>query len=160
VLAYYTYILLALDYDSFAPSGGTQFLKKAQNVVNNAPEGKGISGWKSVESTRNRYWLVEQMLNTRFQDVRNFWYTMHREGLDSMYTKPVEARNRILANVRKIYQVNRENPNSIILQFMFNAKGNEIISLLTQVPKQERGQYITLLAATDVPNAAKYNALR
>lgn len=160
VLGYYAYLVLALDYDSFSPLGGTNFLKKAQNVVNNAPEGKGVSGWKSVENTRNRYWIVDQLLNTRFQDVRSFWYTMHREGLDSMYAKPNESRTRILVNIKKLYTVNRENPNSIVLQFFFNAKSDEILHLLAQAPRQERSQYITLLTTTDVPNAAKYSALK
>jgi hypothetical protein len=159
VLAYYAYLVLALDYDSFSPSGGSSFLKKAQNVVNNAPDGKGVSGWKSVENTRNRYWIVDELLNTRYQDVRNYWYMMHREGLDSMYYKPNEARTRILVNFKKLYQVNKDNPNSIVLQFFFNAKSDELIHLLAQAPKQERTQYITLLSATDVPNAAKYSAL-
>jgi len=160
ILAYYSYLIIALDYDSFAPNGGAAYFKKAQNVVNNAPDGKGVSGWKNVESTRNRYWIVDQMLNTRFSEVRKFWYTMHREGLDSMYAKPAESRMRILSNLRKMYDVNRENPSSVYVQFFFNAKSGEIINLLQQVPKNERSQYITLLNAMDVPNAPKYNALR
>jgi hypothetical protein len=160
ILAYYSYLILALDYDSFSPNGGTALLKKAQNVVNNAPDGKGISGWKAVENTHNRYWITDQLLNARFADVRSFWYIMHREGLDSMTMKPTESRTRILVNIKKLYNVNRENPSSILLQFLFNAKSDEIIHLLAQAPKQERMQYITLLTALDVPNAAKYNALR
>ena len=160
ILAYYAYLVIGLDYDSFSPTGGTNYLKKAQNVVNNAPDGKGISGWKSVESTHNRYWIIDQMMNTRFTDVRKYWYTLHREGLDSMYAKPNEARSRILANIKKLYDVNRENPSSVYMQFFFNAKSEEIIHLLSLAPKNERSQYITLLDALDVPNAAKYNALR
>lgn len=160
IVAYYAYIILGFDYDSFSPGGGTSYFKRAQNVVNNAPEGKGISGWKAVENNSNRYWLVDQALNTRFQDVHNFWYTMHREGLDSMSVKPVESRNRILTNIRKLFQVNRENPNSALIRFVINAKSDEFQKLLSATPKQDRAQYITLLSALDVSNAAKYNALR
>ncbi len=160
VLAYYAYMIIGLDYDSYAPEGGTNYLKKAQNVVNNAPEDKTISGWKAVESTRNRYWLSDQLLNSRFGDVRSFWYTMHREGLDSMYTKPIDSRNRILTGLKKLYQVNRDNPSSMLLQVLFSAKSEEFIHLLAQAPKTDRGQYITLLTAMDVPNASKYNNLK
>ncbi len=160
VLAYYSYLILALDYDSFSPEGGTPFLKRAQNVVNNAPDGKSITGWKAVENTRNRYWIIDQMLNNRFSDVRGYWYTMHREGLDSMSMKPAESRMRILVNMKKLFEVNKENPNSILIQFFFNAKADELLHILAGTPKQDRGQYITLLTAMDVPNAAKYNALR
>lgn len=160
VIAYYAYLTLALDYDSFAPEGGTQFLKKAQNIVTNAPDGKGITGWKSVENTHNRYWIVDELLNPRFNDIRSFWYSMHREGLDSMSMKPTESRTRILNNIKKIYNVNKDNPSSILVQFFFNAKGDEMVHLLGQAPKAERNQYITLLTALDVPNAEKYNSLR
>ncbi len=160
VLAYYAYMVLGFDYDSFAPEGGTAYFKKAQNVVSNAPEGKSITGWKAVENTRNRYWIVDQVLNNRFDEVRSFWYNMHREGLDSMYIKPNESRTRILVNLKKLYNVSRENPNSILLQFLFNAKSDEILHLLSQAPKNERPQYITLLTAMDVPNASKYNSYR
>ncbi len=161
LLAYYSYLVLALDYDSFAPNGGTNELKKAQNVVSNSPESnKSISGWKAIESTRNRYWLVDELLNTRFEDVRGFWYTMHREGLDSMYNKPTEARARILNGVKKLAQVNKENPSSVLIQFLFNAKSDEFLHLLANLPKPERGPYISMLSALDVPNAAKYGGLK
>ena len=161
LLAYYCYLVLGLDYNSFALDGGTNEFKKAQSVVNNSPEsGKSISGWKAVESTRNRYWLIDQILSTRFQEVRNFWYTMHREGLDSMYNKPIEARNRILAGLKKLNQVNRENPSSVLIQFFFNAKSDEFLHLLASAPKSERGPLIAILSAIDVPNANKYNSLK
>lgn len=160
ILAYYAYIVLGMDYDSFSPLGGTEILKKARNIVNNAPDGKGISGWKAVENNKNRYWLVDQMLNQRFEDVRNFWYIMHREGLDSMTTKPETARPRILANIKKLYNVNRSNPSTIYMQFLFSAKGPEMLHLLEITPRSERGQYITLLSTLDVPNSAKYGALK
>ncbi len=119
-----------------------------------------LSGWKAMESNKNRYWLADQMLSPRFTNVRSYWYMMHRESLDSMAMKPVESRTRILVNLRKLYDVNRENPNSILVQFFFNAKSQEMQNLLAQAPKQERAQYVTLLTAMDVPNAPKYNSYR
>jgi len=160
ILAYYSYLILALDYDSFSPNGGTTYLKRAQNVVSNAPDSKGITGWKAVDGTHNRYWIIDQLLNTRFQDVRNYWYTLHREGLDSMYTKPEPARMRILTNISKLFDVNKENPSSVLLQFFFNAKSDELLRVLSQIPKAQRAQFITMLDALDVPNAVKYNSLK
>ncbi len=160
VLAYYSYLVLGFDYDSYSPLGGSQYFKKAQNIVNNAPEDKSVSGWKATESSRNRYHIVDQILNTRFEDVRSYWYTMHRGGLDSMFTKPIDARNKILNGLKKVYQVNKENPNSVFLAVFFAAKTEEFVHLVAQAPKNERGQYISLLTAMDVPNAAKYNNLR
>ena len=123
VLAYYTYLTIGLDYESFEAKGGQEFFKKAQNIVNNAPEqGKSISGWKAVEGNFNRYWIVDQMLNPRFQAMRSVWYSIHREALDNMYKEPEESRKIFLNSINSLSQLQRENPNAILLQFFFNAK--------------------------------------
>lgn len=160
VVAYYAYMVLAMDYDSFSPLGGTTYLKKAQSIVNNAPDGSGISGWQAKENNRNRYWLVDQLLNQRFQEVRNFWYVMHREGLDSMSMKPIDSRSRVLTNIKKLYQVNRENPSAIAVQFVLNAKSEEFLKMLESTPRSDRQQYISMLSVLDVTNSNKYNALK
>src|SRR5207244_1558298 len=79
VLAFYAYVIIGLDYDSFSQNGGNIYFKKAQNVVNNAPEsGKSISGWKAFEDKKNRYWLIDQLLSPRFAAFHILWYNMHR----------------------------------------------------------------------------------
>jgi len=159
-LAYYVYLILGLDYDSFSLNGGTLYFKKAQNIVNNAPEGKGVSGWKAVESTKNRYWITDQILNPRFSELRKYWYTMHRQGFDLMYDRPNEARKNIFSGVAGLQKLNRENPNAILVQFFFNAKSTEFINLLTDMPAADRQQYITLLSQADVTNANKYQNIK
>jgi hypothetical protein len=161
VLAYYVYIILGLDYESFSANGGNDFFKKAQNIVSNAPEqGKAITGWKAVEGNKNRYWIIDQMMNPRFAGLRSFWYTMHREALDNMYSKPDESRKMILDGIPKLTQINRENPGSILLQFFFNAKSDEFVSVLSAMPREERAPYIAALQQIDVPNTQKYNNLK
>jgi hypothetical protein len=161
ILAFYTYIILGLDYDSFSPNGGNNYFKKAQNVVNNAPEqGKDIVGWKAVDGTHNRYWLADQLLSPRFQGFHTLWYTMHREALDYMYLKPVESRQKILNGVTALNQISRDNPGAFLLQFFFNAKSDELSRILNQAPKEERGKYITMLSQMDVANAGKYSTLK
>ncbi len=161
VLAYYSYLIIGLDYDSFAPKGGEVYFKKAQNVVNNAPEqGKSIKGWKAVEGNKNRYWIIDQLLNPRFKAFRAYWYNLHRVGLDNMYLKPEESRMVVLQGINTLSQLQRENPGAILLQFFFNAKSDEITSVLAQLPKEKRALYITMLGQIDVPNAQKYNSLK
>ena len=160
ILAFYAYLVIGLDYDSFSPLGGANYLKRAQNVVNNAPEqGKSLTGWKAVEGNKNRYWIIDQLLSPRFQDVRNYFYTMHRQGFDKMYSQPDVARQNILSGIPKLHQVNKENPSSILIQFFFNAKSDELAKVVSQVPKEERTQYISMLSQMDVPNSQKYQAL-
>lgn len=158
-LAFYIYIMLGLDYDSYSMNGGNIYYKKAQNVVNNAPEGKGVNGWKAVDGTKNRFWFVEQMLNPRFADFHKYWYTMHRLGFDVYYDKPVEAKKNILGGISTLQKLNRDNPNAILVQFFFNAKSTELLNLLGDMPVAERQQYITQLSQADVTNAQKYQSL-
>ncbi len=161
VLAYYAYMIVGFDYESFSPKGGTEYFKKAQNIVNNAPEqGKSISGWKAVEGNYNRYWLTDQILNPRFQALRSVWYSMHREALDNMYTEPEASREMILKSINTLSQLQRENPGAAILQFFFNAKSDEFASVVAQLPEDKRGLYITMLQQMDVPNAQKYLSLK
>jgi len=160
ILAYYAYIIIGLDYDSFSPNGGQGYFKKAQYIVNNAPEeGKTLPGWKAVDGNRNRYWLVDQLLSPRFSTVREVWYTLHRKGLDNMYSKPEEAQKEILATISKLHQVNRENPGSMLIQFFFNAKSDEYAKIVAQAPREDRAQYTSMLGQMDVPNLPKYQAL-
>lgn len=159
-LAYYAYIILGLDYDSFSPNGGSDLFKKAQNVVNNAPEeGKSIPGWKAVENNKNRYWVIDQILSPRFSEIRNYWYTMHRKGFDNMSAKPAEARQEILAGISKMSKVQKENPGAILIQFFFNAKSDELIKVVGSIPKEQRQTYVAMLSQMDVANAAKYQNL-
>lgn len=160
VLAYYAYLVLGLDYDSFAPNGGSTYFKKAQNVVNNAPEqGNSIPGWKAVEGNKNRFWVIDQLLSPRFSQFRSTWYSIHREGLDNMYSKPEDGRKKFLEAVNALSQLQKENPGAILIQFFFNAKSNEFLSIMTQVPREERAPYIAKLMQIDVPNAARYESL-
>ncbi len=160
VIAYYCYLVLGLDYDSFELNAGDPFFKKAQSVVANAPEGSGIGGWRAVESRTNRYWIADQLLNPRFKTFRTYWYAMHRQGLDNLYSKPDTAREAVLGGVPLLSQLQRENPGAILLQFFFNAKSDEIVKLLSQLPRDQRASYITALSAIDVANVRKYEALK
>lgn len=161
ILAYYTYIILGFDYDSFSPKGGDDYFKKALNVVNNAPEeGKSIKGWKAAENNRNRYWLIDQILNPRFEAFRPFYYNYHRKGLDMMSSKPDEARKAILDGIPVLTQINNANPSSILFQFFFNAKSGEFANTLMQTPKEERKDYIDQLCKMDVPNTSRYRSIK
>ncbi len=148
-LAYYCYLVLGLDYDSFSPQGGTALLKRAQNVVNNAPEDGGIKGWKAFEDKRNRYWIIDQLLSPRYNSYRATWYSYHREGLDIMYNKPSEGRAKILTAINNMQNILRDNQQSTLVQAFFNAKSDEITRIVMQGTREERGQYLALLSQVD-----------
>src|SRR5215467_12620185 len=91
-LAYYVYIILGMDYDSYSLRGGDLYFQKAWNIVNNAPEASDIKGWKQFDGLRNRYFLAENINNSRFALIHDAIYTYYRSGLDNFYDKEDQAR--------------------------------------------------------------------
>lgn len=156
VVAYWINIILGLDYDSFSPSGGTAYFQKAQNIVNNAPEGRNISGWKAFDGTRNRYWLAENLLNSRYTLFRDAVYTYYRKGLDKMYENEGLGRSEILNALNSLNTFNNDNANTMILPFFFQAKTQELIKIFSKATPPEKTKALELLQRLDVPSANKY----
>ncbi len=158
IFAYYAYYIIGLDMDSYKQSGGSDYFNKARNIVSNAPEGYGIDGWKP-EGSKNRYWLVDNILNSRFIPFREAYYYYHRNGLDQMTTNAEEANIAILNTISTIYQVNMESPGSALLLAFFSTKNAEYLNILTQASMEEKLKLVPMLSMLDVPNASKYSAL-
>jgi hypothetical protein len=159
IISYYCYFILGLDYDSYALKGGSDYFAKAQNIVNNAPEQKVILGWKATENQRNRFWLIDQVLNVRFAEMRTIFYKYHRLGMDMLAIDPEEGRNTINTLFPILEQINLENPSSALMRFFFYAKTEEIQQFLAKTNMVEKQKIIPILAAIDVSNAGKYLAL-
>ncbi len=161
VFAFYAYMILGYDYDSFSPLGGTAMFKKAQNVAFNAPEDGKIMGWKSSERNNgNRYWMIEQLMNPRYEPLREAWYKYHRQGLDLMASKPEEAVNNIMSVLEPVDRVSKETQYPVVVKLFFFSKSLEYQNFLAQVPAEKRQNYIEMLARTDIPNAGKYRSIK
>jgi hypothetical protein len=158
ILAFYAYIILGMDYDSFSPEGGTPYFEKAQLIVNNAQNARE-EGWKSFESERNRYWLVENLLNKSYSDFRTCIYEYHRKGLDMMAEKPEEGRAAIAESLRSIQKVFRRRPSIYILQVFFDAKKDEIVNIFSQSYPDERNRVLTILNEVDPSNGSLYQRI-
>lgn len=156
VFAFYAYMLVGLDYDSFSPKTGDAYFRKAQNIVNNAPEGKGISGWRVFDGLRNRYWLNENLINTKYNIVHDVIYSYYRSGLDKMVENENEARANILQSLQQLHAFNKENPNTMILQFFMQGKSAEIIGIFKKGSSEEKAKIVELMNTLDVVNSSKY----
>lgn len=156
VVAYYINIVLGMDYDSFAPRGGDPFFQKAQNIVNNAPEGKEISGWKAFDGTRNRYWLAENLLNSRYTIIHDAIYDYYKLGMDKLYDEEANARIQMLNVLNLLNNLNVENPNTMIMQFFFQGKAQELINIFLKASPPDKSKALEFLQKLDVPNAPKY----
>jgi len=156
VFAFYAYMIVGMDYESFAPRGGDVYFQKAQNVVNNAPEGKGISGWRVFDGLRNRYFLIENLMNNRYNIIHDVIYSYYRAGLDNMYDKEEEARNNILQALTQLQAFNKENPNTMFVQFFMQSKSQEIIGIFKKGTIETKQKAKNILELLDVANASKY----
>lgn len=157
VIAYYAYIIIGFDYDSFSMRGGDPFFQKALNIVNNAPDATKISGWKAFESNnRNRYWLSENLINNRYAVIHDVYYNYYRRGFDVLYEDENSARSEVLNALIYLDNLNRETPNLMIVQFFMLGKMDELINLFKKLPPQDKSRVVEILSRLDVSNSNKY----
>jgi hypothetical protein len=156
IIAYYANMILAFDYASFSLRGGDPYFQKAQNIVNNAPDGRGISGWRAFDGVRNRYWLVENMMNSRYTIMHDVYYNYYRLGMDKLYEDENTARAEVLNVLNLLNNFNTDNPNKMINQFFFQGKAAELIKIFAKGPQQDKARASELLQKMDITNAAKY----
>jgi Domain of unknown function (DUF4835) len=155
-IAYYIYMILGLDFDTFSLRGGDPYFQKALNIVNNAPEAQSINGWKPFDGVRNRYWLVENLTNSKYTLVHDAYYSYFRSGLDQLYDKEDDARTAILNALNMLNTVNTETPNTMILQFWFQGKSTELDKIFQKSPPDEKARALDLLTRLDISNLNKY----
>jgi hypothetical protein len=155
-LAFYVYIILGLDFDSFTLRGGDQYFQKAQNIVNNSPEGRDVSGWRAFDGLRNRYWLMENLTNNRYALIHDAFYSYYRLGLDFMYENETQGRTAIMHTISLLNTVNNDIPNSMIIPFFFQGKSNELVRIFKKAPPEEKRQAQEMLVKLDITNANLY----
>jgi hypothetical protein len=160
VLAYYVNIILGFDYGSFSLRGGDAYFKKAWNIVNNAPESRDITGWKSFENIRNRYWLAENLNNNRFALLHDALFAYYRSGMDMFYENEEEGRNGIINSLNFLNTLNTDNPNSMILQFFFQGKSSELVKIFSRANPDMKTRARDILTKIDITNTAAYKELR
>ena len=160
VIAYYVNLILGMDYATFSLRGGDPYFQKAQNIVNNAPEGNQISGWKPFDGLRNRYKLIEGFVDNRFALVHDALYAYYRTGLDHFSDKEKEGRQGVLSALNYLNTVNQENPSSMVIQFFLQGKSNELIRIFSKADPEIKTQAKNLLSRLDLTNANAYKELK
>ena len=155
-LAYYVYLILGLDFDSFALRGGDPYFQKAQLIVNNAPENRDIAGWKAFDGLRNRYWLMENLTNNRYTLIHDAIYSYYRLGMDAMYENETEGRNAIMNTLNILNTLNSDIPNTMIMQFFFQGKATEMVRVFKKATPDEKQRAREILMKVDISNANTY----
>lgn len=163
LLAYYVYIIIGMDYDSFSPEGGTPYFEKAERIVNNA-QNAPEPGWKpfSGSGNKNRYWLIQNILDDKYAPVREFTYRYHRLGLDVMESKLNEGRAEIAEDLRLLQRVYREKPDPylLFLHLVLDTKRDEIINIFSESFPDEQNRVIQIMTEIDPANSANYEKIK
>ncbi len=158
VIAYYVYIIIGFDYDSFGPNAGTPYFQIAEKIVQNA-QSAVEPGWKAYENLRNRYWLVENLLNDQYSGVREFMYKYHRQGMDRLGDKPADARQSIEQAIDDLKNVHRRKPESYIMTLITSAKGDEIVNIFSEGSPDQKARVVNVMKELDPANSSKYDKI-
>ena len=161
LIAYYVYIIIGFDYDSFGKMGGTPYFEKAQKIVNNA-QGSNYAGWKSFETNkRNRYWLAENLMNSIYAPIREYIYKYHRLGLDLMGTRLADDCASIAEGMNDLLKVHRQKSDSYLMSIFFDAKADEIVNIFSNSSDQaQQNKVYNFLKEIDASNLSKYDKIK
>jgi hypothetical protein len=157
-IAFYLYIFLGFDFDSFQEMGGSPYFEKAQAIVSSA-QGAREPGWKSFEGMRNRYWLAENLNNSAYSNIRKFWYQHHRLGLDVMQDNLERGRQGVLNALETLQRAHRERPNLFVMQLVLDAKRDEFINIFRSASAQDKTKAVNILKEIDPSKANDYDRI-
>ena len=155
LLSYYALIIIGLDYDSFGKLRGEAYFNLAWRVVTNA-QNSGYNGWDQFNSIRNRYWLVENLLNAQMKPIREASYQYHLQGLDHFLETPEEARKMISESIQKILKVNQARPRSILTISFLDAKTDELSQIFSKGDPSLRKRTYNMLVNIDATKRSDF----
>ncbi len=158
MLAYYAYMIIGFDYDTFSELGGTPHFENAFKIVNNAQQ-TNYTGWQQFNSVRNRYWLVENLQNPQLEPIRKALYNYHRNALDIITDDRQKAEKTILEALSGIQRANRARPRSILTISFMDAKSGELQQLFSESNLATRRQAYNLLSNIDPSRTDEYKSL-
>ncbi|QYJ68053.1 type IX secretion system protein PorD [Flavobacterium litorale] len=159
LMAYYANIIIGMDADSFAPSGGTPYYQEAQNMVSLA-QGSGYKGWSQQDGNQNRFFLVDDLLSTTFIPFREVLYSYHREALDVMADNPKEGKEKAIEAIDTLVQLNKVRPNAFLMRIFFDAKSDEVVSMFSGGPMITTTGLADKLSRISPMNSSKWSAIK
>lgn len=155
VLAFYAYVIVGLDYDTYALKGGTPFFQKALAIRAAAINDQGW-GPNDGNGSRNRYYLIDNIMDDRFQAMRTAMYQYHMKGLDVMVDDVDKGREEIYQSLKKVQEVHNILPNAFILRIFFTAKKEELVQVFSKANPSQKNKVIDMLSKMDPANRSFY----
>ena len=144
VLAYYAYLIIGLDMDTFSPKGGTDIFHKAENVVNNA-QMVGEDGWKAFGDSKNRHAIINDYMNGAMEPYRQLLYDYHRKGLDEMAQNAERGRSNITTSLTLLEKVKQDKPMSVLPQLFTEIKKDELLGIYSKGTTKEKEEVCRIL---------------
>ncbi len=163
MLAYYCYLIIGHDMDSFSRLGGTPYFQQCENIVSMAQsaslENSELTGWQAFGSNRNRYTLTNNLMDEAFQGYRNFYYEYHRLALDQMATNAANARARIAEGLPVLREANRSRPATYLINTFLDAKSDELTNIFQRGTSDEKEQAYSILMDIDPTRNTLYETI-
>ncbi len=159
VLAYYSYLIIGYDMDSYSRLGGTPLFQSAESIVNAAQGSDLGKGWKAFETNKNRYALINNIMDEAFKKYRNYFYEYHRLGLDEMTTNATNARGRIVEGLPLLREANRARPSAIVISSFLDAKNDELINIFSKATTKEKTDAVQVLSDINPTQTSRYEQI-
>lgn len=163
LLAYYCNLIIGYDMDSFSRLGGTPYFQACENIVTAAQsaslEESEAKGWKAFDSKRNRYALINNLMDEAFKPYRIFCYEYHRLGLDEMINNVANARARIAENLPLLKEAQRARPATFVVTTFLDAKNEELVNIFAGGTPDEKKKIYELLVGLDPTRQSIYDGI-
>lgn len=163
LLAYYCNLIIGYDMDSFSHLGGTPYFQACENIVTAAQsaslEESEAKGWKAFDSKRNRYALINNLMDEAFKPYRIFCYEYHRLGLDEMINNVANARARIAENLPLLKEAQRARPATFVVTTFLDAKNEELVNIFAGGTPDEKKKIYELLVELDPTRQSIYDGI-
>ena len=128
LMAYYAFLIIGLDLDSFGPMAGTEVLQRCMNLTNNAQD-MGFPGWKAFEDSRNRFAIINDYLDEAMKPFRQMQYDYYRKGLDEMANNAERGRTNVSEALELLKQAHQDKPLSLLPQIWTDYKRDELANI-------------------------------
>lgn len=163
MLAYYIYLIIGYDMDSYAKLGGTPFFQQCEDIVSAAQsasmEAAELKGWKAFDSNRNRYALINNLMDEAFKSYREYFYEYHRLGLDEMVANTANARARIANGIPILREAHRARPATYVINTFLDAKSDELVNIFRKGTADEKKNVYEILMDIDPTRQNTYDKI-
>lgn len=136
-VAYYCYLIIGMDFETFSEKGGENYLRKCENIATQMQSSEN-PGWKAFDSKSNRHALITALLEEQQADFRSLWYIYHRLGLDAMAQSMDKGRNQVTKAIGFLSGIRKANPQTPLLSLFINAKLDELLNIYSEAPMTEK----------------------